>query len=135
MVRQRLEPYRLRQVILHTYQQWKANAVLIETTGAGEAVANDLYQRGDMNIIPIQPKLDKKSRMLAEVGAIEAHRVHIPDNAPWLAEFEYEMAKFPEGKHDDIVDATSQFLNYARKFSYGAQTMKCRVTPIYSPYY
>ena len=135
MIRKRLEPYRLRQVIKHAYQQWKANAVLIETSGSGEAVANDLYQPGDMNIIPIQPKIDKKSRMLAEVAAIEAHRVHIPDNSPWLVEFEYEMAKFPEGKHDDIVDSLSQFLHYARKFSYGAPAMQCKATPIYSPYY
>jgi len=135
MIRKRIEPYHLRQLIRHAYQQQKANAVLIETTGAGEAVANDLYQRGDMNIIPIRPKTDKKTRMLAEVAAIEAHRVHIPSEAPWLAEFEYEMAKFPQCKHDDIVDALSQFLHYARKFSYGAPRIQCRVTPIPSPWY
>jgi predicted phage terminase large subunit-like protein len=31
--------------------------------------------------------------------------VHIPETAPWLAEYLHEMVVFPKGKHDDQVDS------------------------------
>jgi hypothetical protein len=31
--------------------------------------------------------------------------LHIPSNAPWVAEFKRELLSFPAGKHDDQVDA------------------------------
>jgi predicted phage terminase large subunit-like protein len=41
---------------------------------------------------------------------IENGFVHIPESAPWLAEYLHEMTVFPNGKHDDQVDSTAQFL-------------------------
>lgn len=34
----------------------------------------------------------------------------IPKAAPWLKEYEDELLSFPNGKHDDQVDSTVQFL-------------------------
>jgi predicted phage terminase large subunit-like protein len=134
MIRKRLEPYHLRKVIIAAYQRYPVHAVLIERTGAGEAVVSDLC-RENMNVIAIKPQLDKKSRMMAEVAAIEAHRVLLPKEASWLADFEYEMVKFPQGRFDDIVDATSQFLCFARNRGYAPTLMQCVVTSIPSPYF
>src|SRR5712671_2120666 len=36
---------------------------------------------------------------------------HIPEIAPWLAEY-LEMTVFPNGKHDDQADSTAQFLDW-----------------------
>jgi len=36
--------------------------------------------------------------------------VFLPKKAPWLEAFDYELIAFPNGKHDDQVDALSQFL-------------------------
>ena len=36
----------------------------------------------------------------------------LPRHAPWLDCFLAEYLAFPSGKHDDLVDALSQFLNY-----------------------
>ena len=33
-------------------------------------------------------------------------------HAPWLAEYLHEMTVFPNGKHDDQVDSTAQFLDW-----------------------
>src|SRR2546421_7303204 len=41
--------------------------------------------------------------------------VHIPETAPWLAEYLHEMLVFPKGKHDDQVDSTAQFLDWFKK--------------------
>jgi hypothetical protein len=38
-----------------------------------------------------------------------------PASAPWLAEYLNEMAVFPNGKHNDQVDSTTQFLDWFKK--------------------
>ena len=44
---------------------------------------------------------------------IEAGRLFLPVNAAWLADYEAELATFPNAAHDDQVDMTSQFLRWA----------------------
>src|SRR6516164_88989 len=46
---------------------------------------------------------------------IENGFVHIPESASWLAEYLHEMTVFPNGKHDDQVDSTAQFLDWFKK--------------------
>jgi hypothetical protein len=41
--------------------------------------------------------------------------VYIPETAAWLAEFLREMTLFPNGKHDDQVDSTAQFLDWFKR--------------------
>jgi hypothetical protein len=45
---------------------------------------------------------------------IETGFVHIPLQADWLAEYQHEMAIFPNGKYDDQVDSTSQALDWVK---------------------
>jgi hypothetical protein len=53
-------------------------------------------------------------RLHAQTAMIENGFVHIPEAAPWLAEYLHEMSVFPKGKHDDQVDSTAQFLDWFR---------------------
>ncbi len=39
----------------------------------------------------------------------------MPKAAPWLMDFQDEVTKFPAGKHDDQVDALSQFLKWVSR--------------------
>jgi hypothetical protein len=41
--------------------------------------------------------------------------VRIPETAPWLAEYLHELTVFPNGKHDDQVDSTAQFLDWFKR--------------------
>lgn len=41
---------------------------------------------------------------------IEQGRLHLPRRAEWLGELKNELLQFPNGRHDDQVDALSQFL-------------------------
>jgi hypothetical protein len=51
---------------------------------------------------------------------LEAGRVFLPQDAPWLTNYIEELSSFPAGVHDDQVDATTQALNYMRgKLTYG----------------
>ena len=54
-------------------------------------------------------------RLHAQTGIIENGFVHLPEAAPWLAEYLHEMTVFPKGKHDDQVDSTAQFLDWFKK--------------------
>ena len=46
---------------------------------------------------------------------IENGFVYIPEAAPWLAEYLHELTVFPNGKHDDQVDSTAQFLDWFKR--------------------
>jgi phage terminase large subunit-like protein len=43
------------------------------------------------------------------LGKIEGGQVHLPREAPWLADFLQEVLAFPNGRHDDQVDSMTQF--------------------------
>ena len=49
-----------------------------------------------------------------QTAMIENGFVHIPESAPWLAEYLHEMTVFPNGKHDDQADSTAQFLDWVK---------------------
>jgi len=54
-------------------------------------------------------------RLNAQTAIIENGFVYIPEAAPWLAEYLHEMTVFPNGKHDDQVDSTAQFLDWFKR--------------------
>lgn len=54
-------------------------------------------------------------RMSTVSSTIENGLVHIPVQAPWLGEYQYELATFPKGKYDDQCDSTSQALDWVKQ--------------------
>ena len=52
---------------------------------------------------PARPRQGR--RALPATAALEQGRVLLPRNALWLRDFETEILRFPEGVHDDQVDA------------------------------
>lgn len=50
-------------------------------------------------------KGDKAVRAQSIRGRMAMHGLMVPKNAPWLADLKAELAAFPNGKHDDQVDA------------------------------
>lgn len=79
------------------------------TEGEREAVSI-LRRRGLPGIIPHTPKGSKTVRMRAVSPYVEAGDVHLPARAQWVPAFLEEVAQFPHGAHDDMVDAMSQAL-------------------------
>jgi hypothetical protein len=54
-------------------------------------------------------------RMHAQTAMIENGFVHLPETAPWLAQYLHELTVFPQGKHDDQVDSTAQLLDWVKR--------------------
>jgi len=48
--------------------------------------------------------------MSIQSANFEAGLVHLPENAPWLADFEAELFAFPGSRYDDQIDSVSQAL-------------------------
>ena len=86
--------------------------MLIEDKASGTQVIQDLIADGCHGVTRYQPTGDKTMRLHAQTAVIENGFVHIPETAPWLAEYLHELTVFPNGKHDDQADSTAQFLDW-----------------------
>jgi predicted phage terminase large subunit-like protein len=118
--RGRLEFPQLRRKLVALSREHQPHRILLEHAPIGLQLIQDLRASPFAGVpIPqgIKPRGDKLVRMEAQCARFENGQVHLPRNAPWLAEFLHEILAFPNGRHDDQVDSTSQFLNWAEKDS------------------
>ena len=84
--------------------------VLVEDKANGPAIINMLSAEME-GLIPVKPEGGKVARVNAVLPAIEAGRVYLPKYADFTDAFIAECSAFPNGAHDDDVDAMSQALN------------------------
>ena len=54
----------------------------------------------------------KTARAEAASVQFKQKRVYIPRYASWRKDYENQLKAFPDGTYDDLVDETSQVLNY-----------------------
>lgn len=80
-------------------------------------IASSSYIRERMHACGLHPRFLKLSRIGTKEakagplqGALEAGRVTFAAHAPWLADLQAEFLQFPDGLHDDIVDALANVL-------------------------
>ncbi len=74
-----------------------------------------LLRRGLSGLQSIPPRGDKRMRLRAVSGLISSGDVVLPDGAPFAADLVNEAAAFPNGAHDDQLDALSQALQVLAK--------------------
>jgi len=86
------------------YAQWKPTHIYIEHKASGHSLVQQLRRDTSLPIIPVKAEQDKASRLNAVSGIVEAGRVKLPAQAPWLSDFLYEICSFPAAKTDDIAD-------------------------------
>jgi predicted phage terminase large subunit-like protein len=70
-----------------------------------------IIRRGVSALIPVTPKGPKPVRARAVAPIAEAGNVHLDPVMVGLDTFLTEVSSFPNGAHDDIVDAWSQALS------------------------
>lgn len=104
------------QAIVDLSARWpQATLKLIEDKANGPAVIASLNRRL-VGIIPVEPDGGKVARTSAVAPIIEAGNAWLPDHervpdTAWVQDFVEECSAFPNGAHDDEVDAMSQALN------------------------
>lgn len=117
VVRKQMEFPALCAEIDRVCKRYDADALLVEVKGNGLAY-HQLKKDGGAPapLIGIEVGSTTKSFRFDEVTPMfEAGQVFLPERAVWLADYEKELIAFPNGKHDDQVDSTSQYLAWARK--------------------
>lgn len=109
-VHERLDFVGTCKAVLLMSEKWNPNATLIEAKANGDAVINVL-RASISGVVPVEPQGGKEARVRAAAPQIEAGNVILPKTS-WASELVEEAAAFPLGKHDDMVDACSQALNW-----------------------
>lgn len=115
VMRDRLEYPDLRRCFGVQYRRYTPEAVLIEDKASGQQLIQDMRRESHIPVVAVQAKKDKVVRFAAACPMIEAGQLYLPKHASWLVDFEKELFGFPDGGHDDQVDALSQFLNWLRE--------------------
>lgn len=116
MVRGRFSfPVSVQKVIDVSNEFPKAYKKLFEAKANGPAVEQTL-RNSMQGIVMIEPRGDKVARLNAVAPMFESGHVWVPDEsiAPWINVWIDEHLSFPFGTNDDIVDTTSQALDYLR---------------------
>lgn len=100
------------RAVLRLAERFRPDVVLIEEHASGTQLLQVLREAGFGKGRPIRPVGDKEIRMTNQTALIESGRVWIPHDADWVQTYLRELLMFPNGKHDDQVDSTSQALAY-----------------------
>lgn len=88
----------------------KANGIAI-IDEAEEGIIVDGKRIKVTGIVRVNPKEDKRTRLIARSDLFEAGLVYVPRDASWTDEWIAEVCAFPRGKSDDRVDVTTQALD------------------------
>ena len=92
------------------YQNFKCNHLIVEDSSISTHLLQ--YIQGKLNLYPIKykPQADKITRANNASLFISSGRVLLRRNAAWLDDFKSEINAFPNGRHDDQVDALTQLI-------------------------
>lgn len=105
--KKRVEWVELKRDVLEQYKEWEPDGLLIEKKATGAPLIYELRSMG----IPVQEFTpskgqDKIARLNAVSDIIASGKVWVP-RTRWAEELVDEIAAFPSGEHDDLVDATT----------------------------
>ena len=113
--KKRVEWVELKRDVFAAYNEWEPDGMLIEKKATGAPLIYELRAMG----IPVQEYTpsagqDKIARLNSVSDIIASGKVWIP-RTRWAEELVDEIAAFPSGEHDDLVDATTLALMRFRK--------------------
>jgi predicted phage terminase large subunit-like protein len=113
--KKRMEFPELKKRAYDEYKEWDPDALIVEAKASGAPLVFELRAMG----IPVQEYTpsrgnDKIARLNSVADIFASGHVWVP-NTHWAEELVEEVASFPSGEHDDLVDSTSQALMRFRR--------------------
>jgi predicted phage terminase large subunit-like protein len=95
------------------YPAWKFTDLLIEDTANGPAIIDTLKREAvGYAVHAVNPLGGKVARAEAASVQFKQGRILLPRYAPWLQEYIDQLLSFPAGTFDDLVDETTQVINF-----------------------
>ncbi|MBU0557145.1 MAG: phage terminase large subunit [Alphaproteobacteria bacterium] len=114
--RARLEVPALRHRIEDIHRRFRVDQTIIEDADLGRGIVQDLRLSSAICVpIAIPVRIEKSARMQARSVMFETEKVLIPSAAEWLPAYLQELLGFPNARHDDQVDSTSQALDFLQQ--------------------
>ena len=105
--KKRVEFPELKRDVMREYTEYEPDSLIVEKKASGAPLIYDLRAMG----IPVQEYTpgkgqDKIARLNSVSDIIASGKVWVPQTR-WAEELVDEVAAFPSGEHDDLVDATT----------------------------
>lgn len=121
LVREKMEFPELLRKVITLAERYNPKLILIEDKASGQSLIQTLKRETRLPIKAVQADRDKVVRAHLATPMIEAGKVYIPNNAPWIKILISETSEFPYSAHDDIVDSINQALMYLHKLTSSSQ--------------
>ena len=113
-----LENYGLVEHVITTCNKYNVDMLLIEAKASGLSVAQEikrLNRTTTWGVYLVNPgNMDKVARTYAIQPIFANGTVYAPDR-DWADKVITQAETFPKGRHDDLVDSTTQALKYLRE--------------------
>lgn len=100
----------LKRVSGQLADKFRPTKIYIEDKSSGQSLIQELRKNTLLPLFPVRVESDKIARAYSVTPIIEAGRVFLPNNAPWIHDFLETLTTFPKSEHDDDVDAFTQVL-------------------------
>jgi predicted phage terminase large subunit-like protein len=97
-----------------SYDEHKPDVCIVEKKASGQSLIQDMRRSG-LPVLEYMPDRDKVSRVYAATPSMEAGRVWFPKGRKWAEELVDELITFPNGAHDDQVDAMTMAIHYMKE--------------------
>jgi len=105
----------LERAVHEQHRLFNPSIILIEDKASGTQLIQSLIEAGLSEVTRYKPDGDNIMRLHAQTATIENGFVHVPRDAHWLADYLHELTVFPNSRHDDQVDSTSQALAWTKQ--------------------
>jgi predicted phage terminase large subunit-like protein len=104
IIKEKFEGSEHLNLLKQVYLRWKPTLIGIESVQYQISLIQ-IARKLNLPVRPLKADKDKVSRSLPIATLMEAGKVYFKEDAHWLNNFEEELLSFPNGKHDDQVDA------------------------------
>ena len=118
VLRKRMDYPELKRTVCEHAQRFRPSNILIEDKASGIQLIQELIHAGVHGVTRYEPVPDKVMRLSAASITIENGFVYLPKEADWLGIYLQELTTFPNSKHDDQADSTSQALDWLKQQNY-----------------
>ena len=111
ILREKCEPAGHLKLLKSVYYKWKPSIIGIENVQYQLSLIQSALREG-LPVAKLKADKDKLSRAIPLAARMNGGLVFFPERASWLDDLESELLSFPNGLHDDQVDALAYSLQF-----------------------